>query len=1007
MADVINQFTIQQHSALEDQKAHYRKKIKGLVDDIKKGSDKIRLHMRQLDAQNREIKSLQDSKLQMANRIKEMEAEATLSAESIRKIEEKYHICKQHLNSAIDEQQDLYNRSKKHWQNTIEEVRATERAQNTAMEMMRQKAEVIREQMLEKVRHAVAQNKHEARDLYRQISDLTRQLEEKDIELRQEKKAYETLSHKLQDLEAATRGFEALATQNNEILGRLNELENLADEQTKKSDEDARAKLDGVVERLDNLLKVSSDQQQLLSGVDEFYHKSSSTVNYQLETIMESQVTAKESSGKLATDLENHMEKLWQRLENQHEALSNQLKEKCEENGMLSSIFKAEQAKCQEANEELNKLKELVAAQEGEMRHLEENLDDMDASNLEIKEKARALELEVRRLAEDLESKTASAADLERSLRAKDESHQSETQQFAAQILKLNQQMQDKETASKLAASKELEIARREVHMEMEKSEADVRRLLYATQQERNTMAEQLNKFEQDAFNKEQAARQSSNTINSLKERLTSAQKEFKTTTEEFKERVLKLEQAHRQESARVESLEADLVLSRKRELELQEEAGRRDANTQAFFNSLQLVAQREGLVGLNKSLMDVCQSKAGLEEMGQQITQVAEQLILSRQPQTITRSGKPKGPTDESRNTTNPPVLEGWRSQEHSSNDSSLGQVHGDDGPGTMLFDEPETQPTTGGSDINSQALSFLQNELRRVVVYSPASFENRPSPPLSIHQEKTRRRETLKPKSIMKQSTRSTAHDELSRSDDQEESVCVPGQGAFARTASVQSLSGHLAPEEVGSEKNTSRNLNTASTDRQAGEETEKSLPQRSSKRRRSENTRGQGQSDGRSGGSKRPELMGALELISSPVEEPVAGAESVGESVAKSITSAQAQPRQVSRGSRMKRGSTTVTEFDPQSRNGALHETRSSANQSVLPRRANSRTYGSQKAESQMESETQSQSQLESQTRSRYWAASKESQDSITVSQDVGEKQDDSVYLFPGLAKPKSSR
>jgi thioesterase domain-containing protein len=84
------------------------------------------------------------------------------SEDRARRLEEKYRSCKMHLNSAIQEQQDLYTRSKKQWEETLEKVRTMEKSQRAGAEMAVRKAEVLREQMMEKVRQTVAQNKSEA-----------------------------------------------------------------------------------------------------------------------------------------------------------------------------------------------------------------------------------------------------------------------------------------------------------------------------------------------------------------------------------------------------------------------------------------------------------------------------------------------------------------------------------------------------------------------------------------------------------------------------------------------------------------------------------------------------------------------------------------------------------------------------------------------------------------------------------------------------------------------------
>lgn len=162
MAGVINQFTQQQNAALEEQKSKYHKYIKRLKRDLADGSGVIAQQISQIDSQANQITSLRESEEQMVGQLKDIEAKLRASEDRAQKLEEKYRACKAHLNSAIKEQQDLYTRSKKHWGDTIEQVRAMEKSQSSETEAAVRKAEVIREQMIKKVHQVIAQNKSES-----------------------------------------------------------------------------------------------------------------------------------------------------------------------------------------------------------------------------------------------------------------------------------------------------------------------------------------------------------------------------------------------------------------------------------------------------------------------------------------------------------------------------------------------------------------------------------------------------------------------------------------------------------------------------------------------------------------------------------------------------------------------------------------------------------------------------------------------------------------------------
>lgn len=162
MAGVINQFTQQQSAALEEQKAKYHKYIRRVKRDLASQSTVIVQHVSRIQAQQAQIEDLEASKMQVTTKMEDIEGKLELSEERVQRLEEKYRICKAHLNSAIQEQQDLYTRSKRQWGDVIEEVKAAGKTQTAETEKAVQNAEVVREQMMEKLRSVLTQNKAES-----------------------------------------------------------------------------------------------------------------------------------------------------------------------------------------------------------------------------------------------------------------------------------------------------------------------------------------------------------------------------------------------------------------------------------------------------------------------------------------------------------------------------------------------------------------------------------------------------------------------------------------------------------------------------------------------------------------------------------------------------------------------------------------------------------------------------------------------------------------------------
>lgn len=123
----------------------------------------ISVHVKQLDAQAMVIAGLEQDKQDLMDRVARTETTLREGSERLQKLDEKCRSYKDRLNAAVGEHQQLYSRSKKLCQDTIDQMRAEEQLQRSSNDLARQKAESLREHMLEKVRLVVAQSKEETR----------------------------------------------------------------------------------------------------------------------------------------------------------------------------------------------------------------------------------------------------------------------------------------------------------------------------------------------------------------------------------------------------------------------------------------------------------------------------------------------------------------------------------------------------------------------------------------------------------------------------------------------------------------------------------------------------------------------------------------------------------------------------------------------------------------------------------------------------------------------------
>lgn len=158
IAKEINGFIHEKNSELEEKlrdHALYIKRLKKERAAAETAISRYESQKAELDRQN------QESHDSMAEHIRLLEAEVDATTKRVRKIEERYTACKDHLNSALEEQQQLYCRSKKQCEEAIQKMQEMEKSQSALVELTAQRTDEIREKMSEQVRQVVEQSKAE------------------------------------------------------------------------------------------------------------------------------------------------------------------------------------------------------------------------------------------------------------------------------------------------------------------------------------------------------------------------------------------------------------------------------------------------------------------------------------------------------------------------------------------------------------------------------------------------------------------------------------------------------------------------------------------------------------------------------------------------------------------------------------------------------------------------------------------------------------------------------
>ncbi|KAK4147479.1 uncharacterized protein C8A04DRAFT_9019 [Dichotomopilus funicola] len=926
MAGVINQFTQQQSAALEEQKMKYHKYIRRVKRDLASQSTVIAQHISRIQSQQTQIEDLKTSKTQMTAKMEDIEGKLELSEERAQRLEEKYRICKSHLNSAIQEQQDLYTRSKKQWGDVIEE-----------------------------------------------LDDLTHRVEEKELELAKEKESVRFLTEKLQSLQTTSSGFEALAVQGKEIMNKLAAQQVETESQRQKLAEDFQQRLDQIATRLETLSNSMTTQPGLLRDIQKAQDLATASVTTKLEDILESRNAAMETTNQLSADLEFHTGKIWQRLDSQLEALSTKLAEKAEENGMVSTLYKRKDAECQEHLHELAMLRETTEKQTDQLHELEAGLVASDAAQEQSDQLIRRLEArvtETEQLRAEAKIKAETVAELQRKLDNSEVAHISEIQKCNSNIEKLVQEIKEKDQSSVVAAQRAAETARHEARAEMNKFSMRSEKTLMEITEHRDLLASELDVLKKDIQETKSASCRDAETIRLLQDKLATEETKGKETTEQFTKHASQMRASENQLSCRVAELEGQLGTAHKRASELESNNERQCEKIKTLVSGLRCWANQDAL---RNELDGLLYGDKSVDEIGVLLRRVLGTPLHSQVSPFATSEVRQDMVLLDGENLKFIPSKSD-RSPSLDAGGHTDNDLQAKDDTDGEVENAMETGSNGAEKTVVSDPLSYVSSfhHTRRVVVQSPANVPNQPAAP-SVDQEKLRRREAMQPKSIMKHETRSTGD-----IPEPGEVPAVAGHGAFRRSRHL-GLRTHTRTDD-----SQANNEVFVAPDASITEKTTEPSSRRPSKRRRSESAIIDNASSSSQGQKRNLIKVDAapkrVTMDSKKSQVSAVGTQTSFKGVDSTPNSAQEFQTPTTRNSRRYSGNTTQS----------LPRTPSANSSQVLgARQTNVRTYGSQRGAAEppsgqnVASRFSLRSQSHFQPQSQYWPP-KEKQGSQELAQ-----------------------
>ncbi|KAK4201105.1 hypothetical protein QBC40DRAFT_199123, partial [Triangularia verruculosa] len=499
MAEVLNEFNMNQETALKDQRERYRDKVKSLKLELEMVAEESSRLAARSSEKSREIKELQVSEAEKDACIAELQTKLKTNEKERSTLAERFAAFRSRCSSIIEEQRALYTDTKTRCEETITEVRNIAATRISEAEAAAQKTEKVRKALMERVRQDISQNKKESSELYEKIRSLMQQVEEKDLQLTHDQDTIRGLTTRVQDIQASSAKFEKLAVQNEEALRKLGEQLTKESSRHDGSARETCEALESISHQLGEVLQTAVAQPGLVAGLGEAQTKGFKDIHAQLEAMLVNGQSVDDTVSQLPTCIETQIGKVWQRLDSQLDTMSQQLSQKSEEKAILSAILEDKKTRCEALEQEIHTLQNTSKEQTERINTLQQNILALEAQhNNDLEEIQRLrdvdtqLEDQKENLRDELDARATTIRELEDKLRDKEEAYSAEVRTFGIEVSKLHQALREQESSNQIMQKQAADAVRSQVKNETDRIISDTRRLLQQTEQQRDSLAAEI-----------------------------------------------------------------------------------------------------------------------------------------------------------------------------------------------------------------------------------------------------------------------------------------------------------------------------------------------------------------------------------------------------------------------------------------------------------------------------------------------------------------------------------
>ncbi|ROW08475.1 hypothetical protein VMCG_03028 [Cytospora schulzeri] len=684
---------------------------------VEKQQSKLSHYKKQTEGKINVIQELEQSHAQLQRELAAANQQLAGRSEKTLKLEEKCRQYKDYLNSAIAEQQGLYKAANAKCEDAITKLRESEHRQKVVSEQERRQVEATRERLTQIVRSTVAEYKFKEQRFTDKIETLNQKLQEQEVNMSRERETTQKLLQQDEAIASFRKAIESvqdaiknIGSQVEQVATKVTDVTSRQVNQDEIAARETRSKLDNIAELLSARDKQAVPSTDIVQKLQEANEKIFASI---LDRVLGSQAEAQASVQKLSDSIEDYMEDFWSKLEDREDVLTELLEQIKADNEELEINLQLKDEECGALFERLSQMEAMILEREKELGALKEEISEVEQAHAEgVAEitHAQSIRVEYEKLKGDLAEKATFASELQSRLHESESALTTQRQEHAKGTEQLQRLLQQREAEAQAAQKAAVELARKEVMIDMIEAKESIQTLLNKAEEERAALQEELNTARRKISDMEEEDRRSSTTMSSLRSELQAAQSNAVSLRDEASQNETQHQRLMKQHTALITDLEAKLADKDKSIADLSNDAQTYNKQAREVLSILKQWARE------NQDIKDLAyeiqQAEQGhIDSMDPKFRPLVQIDILNRAIFQYCQAQKEPAP-------------------------SAVGSQR----------DTPSTVP------------GRLLDRIRRVTLRSPFGDASTPRPP-SVQSEQTRRRSAGPPKSIMKVPTQSNS--------------------------------------------------------------------------------------------------------------------------------------------------------------------------------------------------------------------------------------------------------